>query len=83
MNNHDKSVETNHTLICPCTFWLQVVIMGCSGSSNTAVIELNKALTSRCGFKDPFESTYQLLIDARDKVEIKYTKNPRVLIDYF
>ena len=32
--------------------------------------------------KDPFESKYQLLINGREKVEIKKLKNPKAFIDY-
>ena len=32
--------------------------------------------------KDPFESTYQLFINGRDKVGIENLKNPKAFIDY-
>ena len=30
--------------------------------------------------KDPFESKYQLLVNRREKVEIKKLKNPKILL---
>ena len=30
--------------------------------------------------KDPFESKYQLLVNRREKVEIKQLKNPKILM---
>ena len=32
--------------------------------------------------KDPFESTYQLLINGREKLGIENLKNPKAFIDY-
>ena len=32
--------------------------------------------------KDPFKSKYQLLIKGREKIGIKYLKNPKAFIDY-
>ena len=32
--------------------------------------------------KDPFKSKYQLLINGREKVEIKELKNPKAFMDY-
>ena len=59
------------------------LINGGSGSGGTNVLhQLSDVDKIYLYVKNPFESKYQLLINGREKVEIKHEKNPKVFIDY-
>ena len=66
----------------------RILIIGSSVSERTnALLNLIKIQQpdidkSYLHFKDPFESKYQLLINGREKVGIKYLKNSKTFIDY-
>ena len=89
MKNCDESVEINHHLN-----WLyipdhpdRILIIGGSGSGNTMILNLIKTQRPDIDkiylyIKVPFKSGYQLLINWREKVEIKILKNPKAFTDY-
>ena len=79
--NYDQSVEINHN---PNQHYIpdypyKILIIAGSGSVKTNVL-LN--LIKHLYVKDLFESNYQLLINGREKVGIKKSKNPKAFIDY-
>ena len=90
MKNYDESVEITHDqnslYILDCPY--RILITGFSRSS-TANVLLNLIKHQRPDvdkiylyLKDPLESKYQLLINGREKVGIKYEENPQIFIDY-
>ena len=90
MKNYNKLVENNHN-----PNWLyipnhpyRILIIGGSGWGKANVV-LNLMKHQRPDIdkiylyvKDLFESKYQLLINWRERVEIKKSKNPEVFFDY-
>ena len=90
MKNYDESVEINHN-----RNWLyipdhpyRILIIGSSGSGKTNVL-LNLIKHQRPDIdkiylyiKYPLESTYQLLINRREKIGIKNLKNSKAFINY-
>ena len=90
MKNYDEPVKLNHNPNWPYSpdhpYW--TLVIGDSGSGKTNVL-LNVIKHPRLDIdkkylcvKDTFESKYQLLINGREKIGIKQTKNPKVFIDY-
>ena len=78
IENYDHSVEINHNPNCLYIpdHPYRILIIGCSGSGKANVL-LNLIKPQRPDIdkiylyvKDPFESKYQLLITAREKVGI-------------
>ena len=90
MKNYDESVEINHNgnwLYIPDHSY-RILIIGSSGSGKTNVL-LNLIKHQRPDIdkiylyiKYPLESTYQLLINRREKVGIKNLKNSKAFINY-
>ena len=90
MKNYDKSVEINHD---PNWSYIRdhsyrILIADGSGSGKANVL-LNLIKHQRPDIdkiylyvKGPFESTYQLLINGREKVGIENLKNPKAFMDY-
>ena len=85
MRNYDESVEINHNPNWPyiSDHPYRILIIGGSGSDKTKVL-LNLIKNQQTDIdkiylfvKYPFESKYELLINGREKVEIKKLKNPK------
>ena len=90
MKNYDESVEITHDQnpLYILDYPYRILITGFSRSS-TANVLLNLIKHQRPDvdkiylyLKDPLESKYQLLINGREKVGIKYEENPQIFIDY-
>ena len=90
MKNYDQSVEINHNPNWSCIpdHRFRILVIGGWGSGKTNVL-LNLIKHQRPDFdkiylyvKDPFKSTYQLLINGKEKVGIENFKLPKVFIDY-
>ena len=90
MKNYDKSVESNHNPNWPYVLdnLYRILINGGSGSGKSNVLQ-NLIKNQQPDIdkiylyvKDPFQSKYQLLINGREKVEIKTLKNSKACIDY-
>ena len=85
MKNRDQSVGINHN---PTWSYIpdhsyRILIISCSGSGKTNVL-LNLKKHQRPDIdkiylyvKDKFESKYHLLINGRQKVELKYWNNQK------
>ena len=89
MKMYDQSVKINHNPNWPYIpdHPYRILIIGCSGSGKTSVLLKLKHQRPHIGkiylyVKDPFESKYHLLINGREKVEIRILKNPKAFIDY-
>ena len=91
MKNYDELVKINHnpnwSYIPTQTY--RILIIGGSELGKTNVVLLNFKNDQHPDIekihlyvKDPFESTYQLLINGTEKVGIKKLKNPKVFIDF-
>ena len=90
MKIYDQSVKINHYPDWPYIpdHPYRILITGGSGSGKINVL-LNFIKHQRPGIdkidlqvKDPFESSYQFLINKREKVGIKNFKTPKAFIDY-
>ena len=90
MKNYDESVEITHdqNSLYILDYPYRILITGFSRSSTDNVL-LNLIKHQRPDvdkiylyLKDPLESKYQLLINGREKVGIKYEENPLIFIDY-
>ena len=81
MKKYDQSVEINRNLNLPYIpdYPYRNLIIGGSGSGKTNVL-LN--LIKNLYVKNPFKSKYQLLINEREKAEIKKLKIPKAFIDH-
>ena len=90
IKNYDQSVEINHS-----PNWsdipdhpYRIFIIGGSGSGKTNVsLRLIKHQRPDINqiylyVKDPSQSKYQLLINEKEKIGNKTSKNPKVFIDY-
>ena len=90
MKNYDQSVEINHNPNWPYIpdHPYRILIIGGSGSGKRNVLlKLIKDQRSDIDkiylyIKGPLESTYQLLINGREKVGIENLKHPKAFIDY-
>ena len=91
MKNYDELVKINHNPNWPYipTQAYRILIIGGSelGKPNLVLLNLKKDQRPdiekiHLYVKDPFESTYQLLINGTEKVGIKKLKNPKVFIDF-
>ena len=84
MKNYTDSVEINHNQNWPyvANHLYRIFIIGGSGSGKTTVL-LNLIKHQPIDkIYDPFDSKYQLLINGREKLGIKQTKNAKAIIDY-
>ena len=90
MKNYDQSVEINRNPNRSCIpdYRFRILITGVQGSGKTNVL-LNLMKYQQPDIdkiylyvKDPFGSTYQLLINGREKVEIENFKLPRAFTHY-
>ena len=81
MKKYDQSVEINHNLNLPYIpdYPYRILIIGGSRSGKTSVL-LN--LIKNLHVKNLLESKYQLLINKREKAEIKKLKIAKAFIDY-
>ena len=90
MKNYYESVEKSDNSNWPYfqNHPYRMLIIGSSGSGKTNVllnlIKHQQTLADRIYLyiKDPSQPTYQLLINKREKVGIKYEKNSKAFIDY-
>ena len=90
MRNYDESVEIIHNPNWPYIpdHPYRILIIGGSGSGKTNVL-LNLIKNQRPDIdkiylyvKNRFEPKYKLLINGREKVEIKNSGSPKAFIDY-
>ena len=90
IKNYDQSAEINHNPNWPYILdhhYRLLIIVGSRSDKNNVLLNLSKNQlpdidTIYLFVKDSFESKYELLIKASEKVKIKSLKNPKVFANH-
>ena len=90
IKNYDQSAEINHNPNWPYILdhhYRLLIIVGLRSDKNNVLLNLSKNQlpdidTIYLFVKDSFESKYELLIKASEKVKIKSLKNPKVFANH-